>query len=301
MKKNFKILTVLLIAVAVLITLSLPFSADLGDYSGGSDYGDWGSSSDYSSSYDYDSDYSGIPFVFGGGGGDFGIVILIVAAIIIFIMIKNRKSGGSTGPVAPGATGVDRSTLKPMSALKEEDPMFSDTNFKEKLSNLYVQMQNCCTAKDIEPLRPYLTDNLYNQFNRQIEMLKQTNRTNRIDRIAVLEVELLGYTDDSVNDTVYAQLKTRITDYIIDDKTGAVVSGSNTAEKFMVYEWALIRSKGKKTDASVESKIVNCPNCGAPVNLNHTAKCEYCGTVIASADFDWTLTSVKGISQRTSG
>ena len=301
MKKNFKILTVLLIAVAVLITLSLPFSADLGDYSGGSDYGDWGSSSDYSSSYDYDSDYSGIPFVFGGGGGDFGIVILIVAAIIIFIMIKNKKSGGSTGPVAPGATGVDRSTLKPMSALKEEDPMFSDTNFKEKLSNLYVQMQNCCTAKDIEPLRPYLTDNLYNQFNRQIEMLKQTNRTNRIDRIAVLEVELLGYTDDSVNDTVYAQLKTRITDYIIDDKTGAVVSGSNTAEKFMVYEWALIRSKGKKTDASVESKIVNCPNCGAPVNLNHTAKCEYCGTVIASADFDWTLTSVKGISQRTSG
>ncbi|MBO4392691.1 MAG: TIM44-like domain-containing protein, partial [Clostridia bacterium] len=182
MKKNFKILTVLLIAVAVLITLALPFSADLGDYSGGSDYGDWGSSSDYSSSYDYDSDYSGIPFVFGGGGGDFGIVILIVAAIIIFIMIKNRKSGGSTGPVAPGATGVDRSTLKPMSALKEEDPMFSDTNFKEKLSNLYVQMQNCCTAKDIEPLRPYLTDNLYNQFNRQIEMLKQTNRTNRIDR-----------------------------------------------------------------------------------------------------------------------
>ncbi|MBR5721341.1 MAG: TIM44-like domain-containing protein [Clostridia bacterium] len=301
MKKNFKILTVLLIAVAVLITLALPFSADLGDYSGGSDYGDWGSSSDYSSSYDYDSDYSGIPFVFGGGGGDFGIVILIVAAIIIFIMIKNKKSGGSTGPVAPGATGVDRSTLKPMSALKEEDPMFSDTNFKEKLSNLYVQMQNCCTAKDIEPLRPYLTDNLYNQFNRQIEMLKQTNRTNRIDRIAVLEVELLGYTDDSVNDTVYAQLKTRITDYIIDDKTGAVVSGSNTAEKFMVYEWALIRSKGKKTDASVESKIVNCPNCGAPVNLNHTAKCEYCGTVIASADFDWTLTSVKGISQRTSG
>ena len=300
MKKNFKLLTVLLIAVAFLITLSLPFSADLGDYSGSSDYGDWGSSSDYSSSYDYDSDYSVIPFI-SGGGGDFGIVILIVVAVIINIMIKNKKSGGSTGPVAPGATGVDRSTLKPMSALKEADPMFSDANFKEKLSNLYVQMQNCCTAKDIEPLRPYLTDNLYNQFNRQIEMLKQTNRTNRIDRIAVLDVELLGYTSDSVNTTVYAQLKTRITDYIIDDKTGAVVSGSNTAEKFMVYEWALIRSEGKKTDASVESKVVNCPNCGAPVNLNHTARCEYCGTVIASSDFDWTLTSVKGISQRTSG
>ncbi|MBQ6053176.1 MAG: TIM44-like domain-containing protein [Clostridia bacterium] len=300
MKKNFKLLTVLLIAVAFLITLSLPFSADLGDYSGSSDYGDWGSSSDYSSSYDYDSDYSVIPFI-SGGGGDFGIVILIVVAVIIYIMIKNKKSGGSTGPVAPGATGVDRSTLKPMSALKEADPMFSDANFKEKLSNLYVQMQNCCTAKDIEPLRPYLTDNLYNQFNRQIEMLKQTNRTNRIDRIAVLDVELLGYTSDSVNTTVYAQLKTRITDYIIDDKTGAVVSGSNTAEKFMVYEWALIRSEGKKTDASVESKVVNCPNCGAPVNLNHTARCEYCGTVIASSDFDWTLTSVKGISQRTSG
>lgn len=301
MKKNFKFLTVLIIAIVAFALMSLPFSADLGDYSGSSDYGgDWGSSSDYGSSYDYsyDSDYDGVsggPLVF----GDFITVILIVVAIIIYIRIKNKK-GGNTGPVAPGAQGVDRSTLKPISSLIAEDPMFTEASFKEKLSNLYVQMQNCCTAKDLEPLRPYLTDNLYAQFNRQIELLKQSNRTNRIERISVLDVELLGYNSDSVNDTVYAQLRTRITDYVVDDRTGAIVSGSNTAEKFMVYEWALIRSKGKKTDNSDESRIVNCPNCGAPVNLNHTARCEYCGTIISSSDFDWTLTSVKGISQRTS-
>jgi hypothetical protein len=300
MKKNFKLLTVLVIAIAVFITMSLPFSADLGDYSGSSDYGDWGSSSDYSSSYDYsyDSDYNGVsgPIAF----GDIGVILLIIVAVILYLRIKNKNSG-STGPVAQGAKGVDRSTLKPMSTITAADPMFSESAFKEKLSNLYVQMQNCCTAKDIEPLRPYLTDNLYAQFNRQIEFLKETNRTNRIERISVFDVELLGCTSDSVNDTVYAQLRTRITDYTVDDKTGAIVSGSNTAEKFMVYEWALIRSKGKKTDNTAENRIVNCPNCGAPVNLNHTARCEYCDTIIASDDFDWTLTSVKGISQRTSG
>ena len=306
MKNSLKFLTLLAVALSVFIILSLPLSADLGDYSGSSDYGGWdsGSSSDYSgwdSDSSYDSDYfflgDGLPLSF----GDLGIVILIIIAVVIFLRLRSKNSGATTGPVAQGATGVDRLTLRPMSELKAEDPAFSEEHFREKLSNLYVQMQNCCTAKDLEPLRPYLTDNLYAQFNRQVELLKQSGRTNRIERISVLDVELLGFNSDSVNDTVYAQLRTRITDYIVDDKTGAIVSGSNTAEKFMVYEWALIRSKGKKTENSAENRTVNCPNCGAPVNLNHTARCEYCGTVISSDDFDWTLSSVKGISQRTAG
>ena len=43
-----------------------------------------------------------------------------------------------------------------------------------------------------------------------------------------------------------------------------------------------------------------CPNCGAPLDLNHTAKCEYCGAIITAAEYDWVISAIKGISQRTS-
>ena len=42
-----------------------------------------------------------------------------------------------------------------------------------------------------------------------------------------------------------------------------------------------------------------CPHCGAPIKLNASAKCEYCGSVITSVNTDWAISSMRGISQRT--
>ena len=44
-----------------------------------------------------------------------------------------------------------------------------------------------------------------------------------------------------------------------------------------------------------------CPNCGAPVNINQTAKCEYCDSVITVENHDFVLSSIRGLAQRTNG
>ena len=64
---------------------------------------------------------------------------------------------------------------------------------------------------------------------------------------------------------------------------------------------SMIRTKGAKSFERTEDAAKNCPNCGAPLDLNATAKCQYCGAVIQSADFDWVIKSIKGISQQTCG
>ena len=46
---------------------------------------------------------------------------------------------------------------------------------------------------------------------------------------------------------------------------------------------------------------LHCPNCGAPLDVNHSAKCEYCGQVITVDDYDWVISQIKGISQVTKG
>ena len=76
--------------------------------------------------------------------------------------------------------------------------------------------------------------------------------------------------------------------------------GSNTAEKFMEYEWTLARSTGRTTGTAAGTQVQNCPNCGAPININNTAKCEYCGCILTTDSFDWVVTGIKGLSQRTS-
>lgn len=75
---------------------------------------------------------------------------------------------------------------------------------------------------------------------------------------------------------------------------------SKTAEKFMTYEYTLIRKSGMKTtQPSGETRTVTCPKCGAPVDINKSAECEYCGNILTVDAAEWTISNIKGISQRT--
>ena len=286
MDKRFLALAMALMLVLAIMVSPVPGIADAGSFSGGSDYGgsDWSSSgSDWSSSDWSSSDYSSSS----GGGGEWGLgtTITVAAIVIIIVIVSGRnKKGGSGSSGGSRIAGAQRTVL-PMTIedLKKQDPAFSEEKMKEKIGNLYVRMQECW------------------QFNAQLNSLIKAGKTNYVDDIAVLGVDLTGFGQDDKHDIVTALVRVRIKDYTVDDATGAVVSGSKTAEKFMTYEWTMIRTKGAKSFERTEDAAKNCPNCGAPLDLNATAKCQYCGAVIQSADFDWVIKTIKGISQQTSG
>lgn len=292
-----------LLIVGLLVHAPQISRADLGGFSGDSDFGgdwggsdwgdsDWGDSdwgSGYDSGYDYDSDDSG------------GYIPIIVAVVVVVLAIlKNRKrGGGGGGSVNPGGMRTPESQLRPISELVALDPNFDEAAFVEKMSNLYVQMQNCCTAKNMEPLRPYFTDALYAQFDRQLEAMRQARRTNYVERIAVLGIALRGFMQRNGEDHIIAEVRTRIVDYTLDDATGSLVSGDMNREKFMVYEWDISRASGMQTQDADDMSRVNCPGCGAPLSINTTAECPYCGSIVTLDKHDWAINAIRGISQRT--
>lgn len=293
-----KPLYIMLVFIVLLVgILTVPAIADAGNFSGHSDYGgSFGGSS--GGSFD-SSGLWALVALSNSGGGTGGIITIIIIAYIILNILKKRKNTAAAGAVAS-----DFSELMPIHTIRDIDPNFSEAEIKEKVANLYVQMQDAWQNKKFGTMRPYMTDALYSQFERQLQELIRSGCTNYIDRIVVLDVRLAGWKADKVNDSIIAVLSTRIVDYTVNDKTGKVVSGSKTAEKFMTYEWTLIRSKGMKTPAAEGEKnegpvTLRCPSCGAPVDINQSAKCPYCDSVINAGDYDWSISAIKGISQRT--
>ena len=304
MKK--RMLAVLAAVLVVCTMLSVTGFADFGDYAGDSDYGwdsggsDWGS--DWGSSSDWDSDYyssSGSP-----GGGDFVWTAIVFVAIVVLAIVGNRGKGRNTrggsnrGPVnlgqQPTAPLVNR-----LDELKKKDPNFSEAKFLDDAANLYVRMQNCWTAKDLEPVRPHLSAELYAKSDRQIQAYKNNHQTDHVERISVLDTRIVGCDADSVNDIITVQLTARVVDYVTDDNTGAIIRGSNSKELFMTYQWTFIRTLGKQTGAEGGIDSEHCPNCGAPIDLNRSAVCQYCGATITSGDYDWVVSNIRGISQRS--
>ena len=69
----------------------------------------------------------------------------------------------------------------------------------------------------------------------------------------------------------------------------------------MTYEWDLVRPTGTKTEAGGNMQAVSCPHCGAPLEINASAKCPYCGSVITLEEHGFALNAIRAISQETRG
>ena len=301
--------------------------SDFGGFSGNSDYdsssssssSSHSSSSSSSSSRSYNSgsstrrttsinlngtnNFSALSHTSGILGGndsdDIGGVIVVFVLFAIFYLVIKSKKKNRPAPVIIN-TNEPVKTLNPMNEYLNLDPNFDEERIKTLMSNLYVQMQDTWHEKDISSLRPYMTDAFYNQMDRQLESFRKNHKTDYTENIAVLNVSLKGWRQSAGRDYITVGLTARIVSYILDDRTGKLLSGDMNKEKFLEYEIELTRKSGEFTRPETDGvKTDVCPHCGAPIKLNASAKCEYCGSVITAVNTDWAICSMKGISQRT--
>jgi len=318
MKKRRILLTVLAIITALLLIIPIAGLADAGNFAGDSDWGssDWGSdwssdwdsdwdSSDWSSDWDSDWDSSDSFDLTDGlfigslfSDSPLFIIIFAIAAVIIFNRIKGSISAGKR------AVPVHRPQPSPVNELgldqlKAQDPDFSKEDFLENVGNMYIKMQDAWESRNWAPMRALMTEAMFNQYQRQVDEYIKNGHTNHVDRIAVLSSEIASFRQDEVNDIITVTLHTRIVDYVTRDSDGALISGDMNREKFMTYEWTLIRTKGMKTNTSAGVDLTNCPNCGAPLEVNRSGQCEYCGSIIKDDSYGWIISGIRGISQVT--
>ncbi len=330
-KPGFTFIRAAALALGAFLLLALPLSsrADFGDFSGDTDYGsdwdsgdDWGSSwdsdddwgSSWGSSYDDDHSYGYSDNYSDDPGGDLIYTIIgflaalgvPIAGVIWFVMTMIRMFGGGNKnssmrrPAAMRPSGAQRATgLRSLQEFKALDPQFDETQFRERMANLYLMMQEEWHKRNIESLRPYFTDAFYNQSLRQIEQKVRDKQTPCTERVAVLEVTPRGFYQSAGMDHMVVTIRSRLIAYILNDETGEVISGDRHREKFMEYEWDLCRKSGTLTEAAAEVRSITCPHCAAALDINQTTVCPYCGSVVTVINEDWALNNIKGISQQT--
>ena len=307
MKKIGKYLIIIVMMLGLFITPLTARGLDFGDFSGDSDFGGgwdsgdsgWDSGWDSGDSWDSGGSYSG-----GSSGGGGGIVVLFMLFVVGYIIIASLRDSSKYSHSEKAYKYLEQTEksepyLKKANEYLNIDPSFSPSKFEEKAANLYVRFQNAWQSKDISSVRPYMTDTFYGQMDTQLNRYRMNNQTNCIERIAVLKSQIRGWRQEGGMDMMIVSLDTRIVDYVKDDRTGAILRGSNIAEKFMSYEWTFVRSTGVTTSRSTGTTAQTCPHCGAKIDMNQSAVCEYCGSVLKSGTFDWAVNNIRAISQRT--
>ena len=84
-------------------------------------------------------------------------------------------------------------------------------------------------------------------------------------------------------------LQSRYMDYIINLVNGSVISGDDTRRIAVDYNLTFT----KKIDAKEQGIARKCPTCRAPLSVNTSGVCEYCGSTYNQEDYDWVLTKLE--------
>lgn len=207
--------------------------------------------------------------MFGGGGSGPGLLPLLILGGIGFFLYKkfakSRQDGGSETPnqytrqgFSPSSIfggGNDAAQPPPpiigenlvadgISQIKETDRNFDPTYFTEVASDVFFKVQAGWMRRDLDSYRHLLGEQLAKEYEGHFAEMRSKGHINKLESIAVRGVEIIEAGSDGREDFVTVLFTANLLDFTVDDKTGALVSGSMTDPVKFREEWTWARPTG---------------------------------------------------------
>jgi hypothetical protein len=113
-----------------------------------------------------------------------------------------------------------------------------------------------------------------------------------MEQIGIDDVRVVEIVSQGLFDELSVRIAARAVDYRVSLADGKFIVGSTLREPF-VEVWSFLRRRGAKTNAARTGLMEgNCPNCGAPIEMNQSANCQNCKALLRSGEYDWVLCEI---------
>ena len=242
----------------------------------------------------------------GGGGGDaiellfdllrlvlfcfqhpaFGVPFAVVVAVVVVYFWRSAQTPAtpSLPPAVTDGRAVDR--------LRAHDPAFDPDAFAQRVTAGFLKLQDAWCRQDLSAVRPFISDGVHERFSIQFAEQKAAGYHDQMDAVAVDSATVADAASDAVYDTVAVRVRARARDFRASRTDGSWVSGSRAVEPFAEV-WSFLRRRGTATVAGKPGLLEgNCPNCGAPIQVNESTNCASCGALLRSGEYDWVLAEI---------
>ena len=218
----------------------------------------------------------------------FGLIVLVVVAAVVFYLWRNgtftTTGGAATSTDYSSTTAPPTTNAAAVERLRAHDPAFDPDAFGGRVSAGFMKLQDAWCRQDLSAVRPFISDAVHERFAIQFAEQKAGGYRDRMADVAVDAVAVVDATSDAVYDAVAVHLVARARDQRVSIQGDRVISGSAAVRPFAEV-WSFLRRRGAHTLAAGRPGLLegNCPNCGAPVELNESASCAACGPCSAAA------------------
>lgn len=280
------------------------------DYDSSWDSGsDWGSSSwdddyDYDYDDDWDSDYSGSSG--GSSSSGYGIFDMVIILTFFFFMglsvyvsikkiLKRTKQVNRYVKNASMVNQYNHSINYKKLTVDEANkiiPNFDIEEFNFKAYQIFYDTQMAWMEFDYDKLKELLTDELYNSYIMDLDVLKVKNQKNTMKGFELIDSYIFDLKE--VNDKYIAKVYLNVSfyDYVENINTGSILRGTSSRKLNNTYVLTFIKTKEEKSDINI------CPRCGASVEGNVSGICEYCKSKLINDTHGWVMSKKEKINQR---
>ncbi len=204
--------------------------------------------------------------MFGAGGSGMGILpLLLLGGGAYFLYRKfskpqqnnytgNNQGAQRQGPidlfgskqagpnVTASAPDIGANLLEDgFSQIRETDPGFDPNYFKEVASDVFFQVQAGWMRRDLDSYRHLLGDQLAQEYAGHFADMQEKGHINKLESIAVRTVEVVEAGSDGKEDFVTVLFTASLLDYIVDDKSGALIEGSDSVPVKFEEKWTWAR------------------------------------------------------------
>jgi predicted lipid-binding transport protein (Tim44 family) len=212
---------------------------------------------------------------------------------IVLTRVEDRPPS-LTGTVAEVGTDFPSIVHPQMAArwaeLTRDDPATTDAALAARLGVIYTELNAAWTDLDLSKARPYVSDGLYDYLQYWISAYRSQGLRNVLDGMRITRQTLTKVIRDQHFDAVTYRLWATGHDSTVRQATGEVVAGNPRADRAYSEYWTLIRGAAVRGTPRTDR---NCPNCGAPLNINMAGACEHCGAKLTTGEFDWVLSKIE--------
>ena len=145
--------------------------------------------------------------------------------------------------------------------------------------NDYVAIQEAWMNFDYDVLKDKLTNELYNQYEMQLETLKAKHEKNVMKNFINNGIVINNVVEENGLVTVNLILHVSQIDYI--EKDGSCVRGNSGKVNHVDYNLTFI--------SNLDIKDKKCPNCGNPLEDISSQTCKYCHSTITLTPNKWVM------------
>ena len=167
--------------------------------------------------------------------------------------------------------------------------MESNAELESKFSNIFIMLLIGIQSNDLSDVKHFLSDDVYNKYAEVCNRHRNNNEMQLYDEMNVKEIRI-NLVDDGNYDVANVHIVSRYMDYIIDLNTGKKKSGVDDHRVEIDHDLVFKKIKGVS-----KGEVVKCPGCGANLDVNHSGKCEYCGSIYSAETYDFVLTSITNL------